>query len=182
MKRTQRRTGYNNRQPGYSIIFDVSTRHEIPWKMYKNYVRPILKYGDIMLSSITEERKAGKIISGAIIGTSTSTIYDELGWASMDGSVKRMNITRREYLCHTITRLCRYINYPVAYRRIKIAIHQILMYVLKSIVHHYIYYWIKVFRFQCCLLQYIPRNMHTVFALLCFVVVLHWLISPYPSG
>ena len=25
-------------------------------------------------------------------------------------------------------------------------------------------------------LQYIPRNMHTVFALLCFVVVIHWLI------
>ena len=30
--------------------------------------------------------------------------------------------------------------------------------------------------------QYIPKNMHTVFALLCFVVVIHWLISPYPSG
>ena len=33
-----------------------------------------------------------------------------------------------------------------------------------------------------CQLQYIPRNMHTVFALLCFVVVIHWLIFPYPSG
>ena len=31
-------------------------------------------------------------------------------------------------------------------------------------------------------IQYIPRNMRTVFALLCFVVVIHWLISPYPSG
>ena len=30
-------------------------------------------------------------------------------------------------------------------------------------------------------LQYIPRNIHTVFALLCFVVVIHWLIFPYPS-
>ena len=30
-------------------------------------------------------------------------------------------------------------------------------------------------------LQYIPRNMHTVYALLCFVVVIHWLIFPYPS-
>ena len=30
--------------------------------------------------------------------------------------------------------------------------------------------------------QYIPRNMHTVSALLCFVVVIHWLIFPYPSG
>ena len=31
-------------------------------------------------------------------------------------------------------------------------------------------------------IQYIPRNMHTVFALLCFVVVIHWLIFPNPSG
>ena len=31
-------------------------------------------------------------------------------------------------------------------------------------------------------LQYIPRNMHTLFALLCFVVVIRWLIFPYPSG
>ena len=31
-------------------------------------------------------------------------------------------------------------------------------------------------------IQYIPRNMHRVFALLCFVVVIHWLIFPYPSG
>ena len=32
------------------------------------------------------------------------------------------------------------------------------------------------------IVQYIPRNMNTVFALLCFVVVIHWLIFPYPSG
>ena len=31
-------------------------------------------------------------------------------------------------------------------------------------------------------LQYIPRNMHTALALLCFVVVMYWLICPYPSG
>ena len=31
-------------------------------------------------------------------------------------------------------------------------------------------------------IQCIPRNMHTTFALLCFVVVIHWLIFPYPSG
>ena len=30
--------------------------------------------------------------------------------------------------------------------------------------------------------KYLPRNMHTVFPLLCFVVVIHWLIFPYPSG
>ena len=31
-------------------------------------------------------------------------------------------------------------------------------------------------------IQYIPRNMHTAFALLCLIVVIHWLIFPYPSG
>ena len=31
-------------------------------------------------------------------------------------------------------------------------------------------------------IQYFPRKMHTVFALLCFVVVIRWLIFPYPSG
>ena len=31
-------------------------------------------------------------------------------------------------------------------------------------------------------IQYIPRNMHTVTALLCFVVVIRWLLFPYPSG
>ena len=31
-------------------------------------------------------------------------------------------------------------------------------------------------------LQYITRIMHAVFALLCFVVAIHWLIFPYPSG
>ena len=29
--------------------------------------------------------------------------------------------------------------------------------------------------------KYIPRNRHTVFALLCFFVVIHWLNFPYPS-
>ena len=31
-------------------------------------------------------------------------------------------------------------------------------------------------------IQYIPINMRTVFALLCFVEVIHWLIFPYLSG
>ena len=40
----------------------------------------------------------------------------------------------------------------------------------------------STFRYNSKPIQYIPRNMHTVFALLCFVVVIHWLIFPYPSG
>ena len=46
-----------------------------------------------------------------------------------------------------------------------------------------IFYWVLDVHVKCkiskmCSIQYIPRNMHTVFALLCFVVVIHWLIFP----
>ena len=49
---------------------------------------------------------------------------------------------------------------------------------------HKFFYFSKQFCFSLkqITIQYIPRNMHTVFALLCFVVVIHWLIFPYPSG
>ena len=43
--------------------------------------------------------------------------------------------------------------------------------------YSHVFHWALVLH-----VQYIPRNMHTVFALLCFVVVIHWLIFPYPSG
>ena len=43
-------------------------------------------------------------------------------------------------------------------------------------------WWMYRCRWALFRIQYIPRNMHTVFALLCFVVVIHWLIFPYPSG
>ena len=45
---------------------------------------------------------------------------------------------------------------------------------------HRIALFLRVRLINRCI-QYIPRNMHTVFALLCFVVI-HWLIFPYPSG
>ena len=44
----------------------------------------------------------------------------------------------------------------------------------------YIYIYISLF--TSLILQFIPRNMHTVCALLCFLVDIHWLIFPYPSG
>ena len=53
---------------------------------------------------------------------------------------------------------------------------------------HPVTYTRTIFVFSCVLrsirwpIQYFPRKMHTVFALLCFVVVIHWLIFPYPSG
>ena len=53
--------------------------------------------------------------------------------------------------------------------------------VLQFQIHTKICY-ICICVYLCICIQYIPRNMHTVFALLCFVVVIHWLILPYPSG
>ena len=61
--------------------------------------------------------------------------------------------------------------------------HDLALHKRKDISYHHV-----VMRQQCYVnhftkdIQYIPRNMHTVFALLCFVVVIHWLIFPYPSG
>ena len=51
---------------------------------------------------------------------------------------------------------------------------------IKSDGNVVLYFMIRGFRHLFA--QYVPRNMHTVFALLCFVVVIHWLIFPYPSG
>ena len=56
--------------------------------------------------------------------------------------------------------------------------------ILSSCVHTYTcsFRLYEICRCKVTKVQYISRNMHTVFALLCFVVVIHWLISPYPSG
>ena len=48
------------------------------------------------------------------------------------------------------------------------------------LLHYVKFIWIETY--VILVIQYIPRNIHTVFALLCFVVVIHWLIFPYPSG
>ena len=58
--------------------------------MYKSYVQPILEYGDIVFSNMTEEQllfignvnqRAGRIVLRAIVGTIISIIHDKLGWA-----------------------------------------------------------------------------------------------------
>ena len=53
---------------------------------------------------------------------------------------------------------------------------------LKHVLNFEIFKSRNLVKKLCFQIQYIPRNMHTVFALLCFVVVIHWLIFPYPSG
>ena len=51
-----------------------------------------------------------------------------------------------------------------------------------AILDNLLVYFVQFSCLLCCCIQCIPRNMHTVFALLCFVVVIYWLIFPYPSG
>ena len=50
-----------------------------------------------------------------------------------------MNKSFRGCLCHTITLLHPYITYLAAYRRTKIVVHQILMYVFESTMLHNIF-------------------------------------------
>ena len=60
--------------------------------MYKSYIRPIIEYGDVIMSNMNEQqiqsiesvhKRAGMIISGAIRGTSFETVLGELGWCSI---------------------------------------------------------------------------------------------------
>ena len=53
---------------------------------------------------------------------------------------------------------------------------------VNSLIFHQVFYCTAENSFNAIELQYIPRNMHTVFALPCFVMVIHWLIFPYPPG
>ena len=62
----------------------------------------------------------------------------------------------------------------------QVSVHQLVQDVKKEMIA--VTQVIDGFPSQKRQLQYIARNMHTVFALLCFVVVIHWLIFPYPSG
>ena len=77
--------------------------------MYISYVRPILEYGYIMFSNMTEEqsllienvnKRADKIISGATVRTSTRIIYDELGCASMETRRKQRRIFTFHKIIH----------------------------------------------------------------------------------
>ena len=60
--------------------------------MYRSYVRPIIEYGDDIMFNMNEQliqsiesvhKRAGMTISGAIRGTSSETVLDELGRCSI---------------------------------------------------------------------------------------------------
>jgi len=74
--------------------------------MYNSFIRPILEYGDIIFNGCTDsqsqqielvQKRAARIITGAIRGTPTQSMYDDLGWVSMKD--------RRAYHC-----LCAFYN------------------------------------------------------------------------
>ena len=60
--------------------------------LYKTYVRSVLEYSDVLFCNTTQlnfdkldevEKRAGRIVSGAIRGTSSDTLYSELSWESL---------------------------------------------------------------------------------------------------
>ena len=60
--------------------------------MYKSYIKPIIEYGDVIMSNMNEQqiqsiesvhKRAGMIISIAIRRTSSETVLGELGWCSI---------------------------------------------------------------------------------------------------
>ena len=55
--------------------------------IYKAFIRPVIEYGDILMSNMTDEKalqieqlqkRAGCIINGVIRGTSLAVLYNEL--------------------------------------------------------------------------------------------------------
>ena len=79
--------------------------------IYKSFFRPVLEYGDILMSNITEEqsalieqvhKRAGSIISGAIRGTSSAVLYEELSWISMEMRRKQRRLLAFHKIIHNI--------------------------------------------------------------------------------
>ena len=69
--------------------------------IYKSFIQPTLEYGDIIMSNMTDEqsqliehvnKRAGCIISGAIRGTSSNVLFEELSWVSMETRRKHHRI------------------------------------------------------------------------------------------
>jgi len=61
--------------------------------LYKAYIRSILEYADILFGNATQDnldklnkvhKRGGKIVSGAIRGTSSEVIFNELAWETLD--------------------------------------------------------------------------------------------------
>ena len=61
-------------------------------RLYKSLIRPVMEYADVIWSGCTDTEsdllehvpyEAGKVVTGAIKGTSRQRLLEELGWESM---------------------------------------------------------------------------------------------------
>ena len=78
--------------------------------MYFSYVRSILEYADILFCNTSQEnlkqidtmqKRAGKIVSGAMRCTSSDAIYEELSWQRLsDRRQNRMTILYSNKIHH----------------------------------------------------------------------------------
>ena len=87
-------------------------------------------------------------------------------------------LTKQDYN-YTWSRMCFFVFFFVSKQDEAVALEKM------PTTNWYIYGLLSLWKEtheQSNTIQYIPRNMHMVFALLCFVVVIDWLIFPYPSG
>ena len=75
----------------YSLSFKLNRK--TLETLYFSFIRPILEYADVLLTNLTEndslkiekvQKRAGKIVSGAIKGTSYDVIINELGWEPLN--------------------------------------------------------------------------------------------------
>ena len=69
--------------------------------MYNSYIRPLLEYACVVWDNCTEvlsdklervQKRAARIVSGAIIRTPTELIYEELGWSSLKERRKNQRV------------------------------------------------------------------------------------------
>ena len=69
--------------------------------LYMSYIRPIVEYSDVVFTNFSDgdnnriekiQKRAGKIVSGAVKGTSYETIITELGWESLEVGRERRKL------------------------------------------------------------------------------------------
>ena len=93
------------------IINSVSltlSRHTLDI-LYKTYVRSILEYSDILFCNSTQDnldklnkvqKRAGKIVSGAIRGISSDVLFSELSWETLESRRDKRMLTLYSDITH----------------------------------------------------------------------------------
>ena len=96
----------------YSLSFKLNRK--TLETLYFSFIRPILEYADVLLTNLTDslkmekvQKRAGKIVSGAIKGTSYDVIISELGWEPLNVRRNRRQLFFSDIVHnHTPSYLC----------------------------------------------------------------------------